>query len=392
MRKCKGIRIKSLISALVLVIQAVFACWVFSGCASAGARSIAAVSADDISADELERLGRTDEAAENYSRWLSDNYSSKAHTRAAWLSDMTAALGIKNDSDEAFPYAALTREYAAETIVRALEYTEKEVSPVADAEKGDALMTLAYYGYFVPDDDDMLYPQAIVTKDEYEGLLTELKRYKKLGGKKLLSFGDSIMYGLGNSGEGIADMIAEKYGMLSKDYAVSGATFGIYEDRSHIADQVKAAAKTEYQPDIILIDGATNDMLHVKLGSMTEGKNIKKYDEKTFAGGMEYSLSLLEKYYKDVPVLYVRAHDMAACDDKKEQEFGKYGLKIAEKWGITYADIYEDTLFDTEIDWICEKYTLYREKVKGKDSIHPTALGYAKYYLPLICDSAAEIL
>lgn len=395
------------IAALLLAALVICLCGVFSACTSAQARTSALNMTDSVSGIQA------DSTADIYSRWLNENYSSGVYTRADWLFDMMKSLdllpsGIRPadsgalykaargkgiiDEDDSGAFIALTRGYAASTIVKALSYPEREVAPVADAVKGDDIMTLAYYGYFVPDDDDMLHPEALVADGEYMGLLEELRRYTYLKGKSLLSFGDSIMFGAGSGGHGLAEVIAEKYGMTAKDHSVSGATFGIFTGRSHIADQIKYAVNAGDTADLIMINGGTNDAIHVSKGKISDSTQLKDFDEKTFAGGMEYAMALLEKYYSDTPVLYIRAHNMVLYDDEKEPDYGVTALKIAKKWSVPIVDIYEDTDFNTEDEYLSEKYTLYREEFLRSDSIHPTALGYAKYYLPLVCSAAASLL
>jgi lysophospholipase L1-like esterase len=186
-------------------------------------------------------------------------------------------------------------------------------------------------------------------------------------------------------------MICEKYGMTAADYSVSGAVFGVDSGRSHIANQIKAAARAKVQPDVILINGGTNDMEYVTRGDVVTGYDPKNVNERTFAGGFEYAAYLLGHYWKNVPVIYIRAHDMDTVDDAVEQEYGDMALTIAEKWHLTCVDIYNDTDFCTEDDAIRDAYTAYKSKLGHSDGIHPTALGYAKFYLPPIAGKLGDL-
>jgi hypothetical protein len=389
------------LTALLLTVQVICLCCVFAACTTAGASS------------SPEAAGTDDPAGRNYSRWLYENYSSEVYTRADWIRDLLVSLDRRTesvlggdiadifavaydegiiDSPDEQAYAALTRAYVADTIVKALGYEPKSVAHVTDVQKGDPLMTLAYYSYFLPDDQDKLYPEAVVTDEEYTGLLAELRCYASLHGKRVISFGDSIMFGMGNSGEGITDMIAQKYGMEYRDYSLSGATFGKVAGRSHIPNQVKKAVNLKDTADIILVNGGTNDMRKLPIGKMNEKFNIKNPDIKTFAGGMEYALALIGEAWPDVPVVYVRAHDTDCCDDKTERRFGEYSLKIAEHWGLQCVDIFSDTGFDAEKAAIRNRYTMISSDTKEGDSVHPTALGYAQYYLPAVSDMIENLL
>ena len=393
------------ILALILTVQAICLCCVCSACTTVNAESY-----DDAVSQPL--TGEIS-PAENYSRWLREHYSSDVATRAEWLSELTSILGLTpgttpsdaaelfasvqelglTDSREDCPYTALTRGYVASTMFKALGYHEHRVDTVADVDDDDAAMlTLVYYGYFIPDAADCVYPDAVVGRDEFASLIEEVRRYARLKGKRLLSFGDSIMFGVGNGCCGISDMIAEKYGMTDEDYSYPRATIGVNGENSHVADQVREAALLGESADLILLNGGTNDMLHVELGKMGQDFELTSFDETTFIGGMETSLALIRKFWGDVPVLYVRAHNMDVCDDETERLYGEYALKVAEKWSIYTADIYEDTDFNSENETIRDRYTYYKEQILRSDSIHPTASGYAKYYLPLVCAKVSEIL
>lgn len=407
MRRIAGKYYKRVL-ALILTVQAICLCCISSACSTAQAQS----SIEPVVLD-IEELSGDNSSLESYSRWLNTKYSSNIYNRADWLRSVMLALGVDvssigtEDYQTLFrtaygqglitdaiarPYPALTRAYAASTIVRALSYEQHDVDDITDADKGSDLMTLVYYGYFLPDDDGRIYPDAVVTAEEYSALLTQIQRYVRLKGKRLLAFGDSIMRGMANFDCGICELIAEKYGMSFKNYAVSGATFGTEEEHSHIPDQIKESNTNGDEADIILIDGGTNDMRMLPLGRIASGYQLDKKAESTFCGGMEYSLALIKRFWPDVPVVYIRAHDMDCCDDVTEQLFGRYALAIARKWSADVVDIYEDTSFDTEVEELSYRYTGCPPKTKKGDSVHPTALGYAKFYLPLIGNKVDEIL
>lgn len=397
--KLKLTKKAKLIVALILTAQVICLCCVFSACARAQAES---------SNSDHERAVIVEPVKFSDPRLPADRYSVGVMTCVRWLRDMMTELGITDgamapydyaavftaayeagltDTVEMNPYAVLTRSYVADTVVRALGYSPHAGAYAADLNEDDAAMTtLVYYGWFIPDDSDMVYPGDAVTDREYEGLMAELRTYKALSGKRLLSFGDSIMYGMGNGGEGISDMIAGKYGMTAADYSVSGATFGVYDDRSHIPDQVRQAINEQKTADVILINGGTNDAVLCSQGAMSAGFLPGMFDEDTFSGGMETSLALIGQYWRGVPLIYVRAHDMALCADAVERLFGEHAVTIADKWSVSVADVYSDTAFNAADELIRNKYTYYNEQRGRADSIHPTALGYAKYYLPLITE------
>lgn len=408
MKIISGHRKKWILTAIITALAIAMGC-VFAACTKVQAESSddSPEPADRLLSDVLkadDAFGKADTSVRNYSHWLSDHYSADVITREMWLADLMRGLELPLDEDadpaaifdaayrsglidsaQAEPYAALTRRYVAHTLVKALHYQPRSADYVTDLASGDAdMLTVTYYGWFLPDDYGMVYPDALITADEYVKLTEEVQRYRCLSGRQILSFGDSIMYGMGNSGSGISDMVGEKYGMTVHDFAASGAAFGVDQGRGHIPDQIKAAAKNGLKPDVILINGGTNDIEHVKRGNITDGKDVGKIDERTFAGGFEYSASLLQKYWKGVPVIYIRAHDMDRVKDELEQDYGELALAVAEKWGLDVVDIYRDTDFCTEYGFIRDDYTVYKTKLGKSDGVHPTALGYAKYYVPRV--------
>lgn len=330
----------------------------------------------------------------NRSRWLFDLINSSGKATLTDSSDpqkiFAAAkrCGVVSDSSEDEMYQPLTRLFVAQTTVKALGYKQRSPGYIADITSlQSAMATMAYYGYFLPDVNAMVHPDQEITAEEYEELLVQIDRYKQLKGKTILSFGDSIMHGSGNNDEGIADMIAEKYGMTAVDYSVPGAAMGSRSGRAQIINQIPKALKDKIRPDVILINGGTNDMYAVPLGAYTEGYDMTNTSVESFTGGFEKTLwSIINNWY-GVPVIYVRAHNMNLGADANERKYGERAISVACKWGVGYVDLYEDTDMNTEDSYACGRYT-YVDPDYGNipDSIHPNALGYAKFYLPAITD------
>ena len=343
-----------------------------------------------------------DKALRNRSRWLYDLMTitgkgkPENSSNPQSIYDAAKKCGIIDSRAEQDMYLPLNRRFVAKTLVKALGYQSRTPCYLADVAATDSMMSTAvYYGYFLPDVNSMVYPDAAITESEYDDLIFQLNCYRQFKGKKLLSFGDSIMYGTGNDGEGIADMFAEKYGMTADDYAVSGATMGICKNHGHIRDQVMKAAKTiKYKPDLILINGGTNDMNNLPLGNLAAGSDLSKARETTFTEGMEKTLWSLQQNWSDVPIIYIRVHNMDYGADSNERTFGDRALAIASKWKVCTADVFNNTDFNSEDTYTRNRYTYLNNNHDGceGDSIHPNALGYAKYYLPLLSKTVYDEL
>ena len=338
---------------------------------------------------------------------MTDSYDTI--TRSGWLDDLMritgkARLAADSDAETIFETAQncgildqytkediskpLDRIFVAETTVKALGYKRRDAGRIVDINMLQADMsTMAYYGYFIPDVNDMVHPEQAITEDEYDSLITELKRYDLLKGKTIYTFGDSIMHGSGNDDRGLGEIIAEKYGMTAYDYSVPGATIGVFGTRGHIRDQLQKALKNKVKPDLILINGGTNDMNHTALGKIRKSYDVANITENDFSGGLEKTLYYIKKDWKNVPVIYIRAHNMKLGSDDNERIFGERALSIAHKWDVPAVDLYNDTDMNTEDAYIGSRYSYRDPDTEASfDTIHPNAIGYAKYYLPPITD------
>ena len=112
--------------------------------------------------------------------------------------------------------------------------------------------------------------------------------------------------------------------------------------------------------------------------------------EATYTDGMEKMLWMMTENWKNTPIIYIRAHNMDLGSDEKERIFGDRGIAIAEKWRAAAIDLYNDSYLNTENVQIANRYTyLDPDDYYLGDSIHPTALGYAEFYLPAITDVLA---
>lgn len=391
-------RIIIITAALILAVQAICLCCI--SVTSAGGES---------SSDAVQGTASSD-AKDVYEELFNDKVYISSINRARWLKDLMDATGEetsytgpealaeeaqkrgildRNNNDSI--YTLLDRDFVCDTLCRAMGYPTRTISFIEDISvKQTYIATAAYYGWFLPDEEGMIHPEAAITAEEYDGLLEELSRYRIFNGKRILAFGDSIMYGKGNNDEGIADIIAEKYGMAEDDYSCSGATMGIYKGRDHIPNQIRKAIKDKAAPDIILINGGTNDMVLTSPGKIADGYDMSKVSEQTFTGGFEKAMWMIKQNW-DVPVIYIRAHNMDLVTPENERKFGERGLEIAEKWGARGVDIYSFSGLNADDPEQCEMYTYPNPNIKYEcDSIHPNAHGYAKFYLPMICETMSE--
>ena len=314
---------------------------------------------------------------------------------ATGVCELAAERGLIDACTPNCTQKAVTRRFAAQTLVKALGYEKRSVGYISDLEADDSdLATIAYYGYFLPDNNNCIYPDKAVTAAEFDVLLSELHLYQLLHGKTIVSFGDSIMHGAGNNNQGITQMIGEKYGVYYHDYSANGAVMGQAEAaRGHIPTHVRKAIAANQQADIILVNGGTNDMMHTALGEISAGYDLSDAEEATYSAGFEKAMWLITENWKDTPVIYIRAHNMNLVADSTEQKYGNRALAIAEKWNAAAIDMYNDSGLNTENTKMCDRYTYKNNPAfAGKsDSIHPNALGYAAFYLPAVSQKLAML-
>ncbi|MBQ3264147.1 MAG: hypothetical protein IJH07_00075 [Ruminococcus sp.] len=347
--------------------------------------------------------------------WYQKERNSKIYNRSEWLYTLLSCAGIKincgvdNDREifetakangvissytEEDYSASVSRRYAAQTIVNALKYPARRVSSVSDT-TDSSMLTAAYYSYFIPDKDDKLHPYDAVTAEEFDCLISELKLYQALKGKKLTVFGDSIMFGAGNpvgsAWEGPGELIGRKYGMDYKDYSKPGAVMGKSDGKSHIADQVRSAIKDGRKSDLIIFNGGSNDVWHseIALGSISAGYNMTNIGESSFSNGFEKTMWLISEQWKDAPVIYIRTHRNNLGSQTRQREIGERALVLCEKWRAAGIDLYNRSALDgTKYDHV-RRYT---EDVSiDARGIHPNALGYAEFYLPPIGETVSHI-
>lgn len=204
-----------------------------------------------------------------------------------------------------------------------------------------------------------------------------------------VSFGDSIMYGSGNGGEGILDILSESYRISVHDYSVGGASVQRHNGRKFIGDQIATAISDGISPDFILMDGLSNDIAISDIGEMSHDFNFADNGYSTFANGLEYCIGLLKETFPTVPILYVIPHSSAGRNYEKELEFGIMARKICEKWAVPIADVYREGNMNARLEKQMQEFTYYPTETSGT---HPNRKGYEFAYIPIIRNALEKIL
>lgn len=221
----------------------------------------------------------------------------------------------------------------------------------------------------------------VLNSDTMNEILSKVANDSKFSGLVGMSFGDSIMYGAGGNGNGILDILAEKYGVVSNDYSVSGASMQYVSSRNHIVAQIQNALTKGITPNFILLDGLSNDIISSTLGELTDSFDYETKGYDTFTDGMEYAIGLLKGAFPSVPIIYVIPHSTPAREYETELQFGERAREICKKWSVPVADVYRCGNVNTRLQNQLELYSYYPTETSGT---HPNRNGYDYGYIPLI--------
>ena len=217
----------------------------------------------------------------------------------------------------------------------------------------------------------------------------------------IASFGDSIAFGDGNSGVGIADVVAQHTTATVWEYAKGGATIAWdaadaesesdTTKRQNIQYQVtKCIGEHTQAPDIILLDGGTNDNGHgITLGEISDGYDAA-LDNTTYCGGLETIIKTLKNAYPEAMLIFVLVHRMGSRDNAKQNSFADKAIEICNKWSVGLADVFHRSNLNTFLA-AYQKYTNATTDAPNGDKTHPTQEGYEKFYLPIVMDEIKRL-
>lgn len=210
-----------------------------------------------------------------------------------------------------------------------------------------------------------------------------------LKGKNIVFLGSSVTDGASAMGVSFADYIGKLDGVNVTKEAVSSTTLVdewsvlawlCYADGDSYIKRLKEL-DTSMEVDCLVCQLSTNDATMKKeLGVISESKELKDFDTKTITGAMEYIIQYAKTTW-DCPVVFY-----TGCYYESE-EYSKMVdrlFELQEKWDIGVIDMYTDEEFN-DID--SDTYDLYMY-----DKIHPTKVGYLKWWTPKMQEYLYEYL
>ncbi|MGP3981693.1 SGNH/GDSL hydrolase family protein [Streptomyces sp. KR80] len=211
----------------------------------------------------------------------------------------------------------------------------------------------------------------------------------QLQGKRMYAFGDSIVYGH-NYSRSFVNLTAERELMNLTKYAVNGATIGPAGGTGQILSQVRGASSQS--PDYVAFNGGTNDAGLIyegryRVGSMAPGFDPATFDRSTYAGSLETTLHTMRTKWPAARIVYVAVHKLGSRDWNTQLAIRSVTLQICTKWGVTVADVFNDTALDTRINSHRVAYT-FNGLVNGYPGTggtgtHPNLAGIT-FYVPVL--------
>ena len=205
-----------------------------------------------------------------------------------------------------------------------------------------------------------------------------------LKGKTVYAFGDSIVYGH-KYARGFVNFTAEREQMILTKYARNGATIGASD--LQILTQVKGAAAQS--PDYVVFNGGTNDAYATTVvGAVAAGTDPATFDNTTYAGSLETTISTMHTKWPTARIVHVVVHKLGSRDWDIQLAIRAVTLKICAKWGVTVADVFNDTTLDTRVDAQRVAYTFDNLANgfpgTGGTGTHPNIAGITTFYVPTL--------
>lgn len=239
-----------------------------------------------------------------------------------------------------------------------------------------AICALAVYfgsaGTFNPGNSDVYNPENLTAYDN-----------SPLEGKTILFLGSSVTQGYAAENISFVDYIAKLDSVNAIKEVYSGTTVTTLDENSYLPRLMKYDATTSVDAVVIQLSSNDSTLLGNDYGVLGDTYNIDDFDVSTYIGSMEAIIAYTkETWGEDVPIV-IYANSKFRPQHKYESEMyqldGYYDMvliteKIAEKWGVTFMNMWDDEEM--------LKTTDAELKVYFADCVHCTKKGYLEYWTP----------
>lgn len=218
---------------------------------------------------------------------------------------------------------------------------------------------------------------------------SQLQTINPLWGKKVAFNGDSICFGAGYSG-GYAAMIGARNNMTVENRAVSGATIaaGTYTSGGVAKHWIcRDISNMAADADYIILEGGVNDS--ETMGSFGRSYSAESYNDTEYTAAFESMIVQALARWPGKKIGYIAVHGCyrlwsnvrAKLNSDPEGSYYQRAIDICEKWGIPVCDLNKEV---PPFGLLPEGNALRTQYTNNGDGWHPTANGYADYYVPKI--------
>lgn len=188
--------------------------------------------------------------------------------------------------------------------------------------------------------------------------------------KTVIFLGSSVTYGSAAGGWSMCDALAERLGCKVVKYALSGTTLVEGGGDSYV-ERLRRDSVGQEDGDCFICQLSTNDASQGKeLGVISDSFDINSFDTTTIIGAIEYVIAFAREKWNCPIAFYTGTY----YDSDAYQNMVDALYRIAEKWGISVIDLWNDT----EMRAVSPAdYARYMD-----DPIHPTREGYIEWWTP----------
>ncbi len=195
-------------------------------------------------------------------------------------------------------------------------------------------------------------------------------------GKTVIFLGSSVTYGHDVPGISFVEFLKEQEKIIPVKEAVSGTTLADIDESSYISRMKKI--DKNINADAFVCQLSTNDARHlINLGKISSDNN---FDTQTVAGAIEYIINYAKSTW-GCPVIFYTG---TKYDNDHYAKMINLLSEIKSKHKIFVIDLWNNDKMNTVSEKDYKKYM--------KDSIHPTVLGYEKWWTPVIKKELIKIL
>ena len=191
-----------------------------------------------------------------------------------------------------------------------------------------------------------------------------------LKNKTILFLGSSITFGSGSLGESFVDYLNKEDQLnVIKDAITNTDLAG--KQNKYGDSYVTRLKRIPITPvDGIIIQLSTNDGRHgIKLGKISNSKNLSELDYQTTLGAIEYICAYVKKYWKNCPLAFYTCLREANDYDILVKKLKELQLK----WHFSILDLRSD--FNV-------KNKIKKDPETRVDDAHPTRKGYKLIWTP----------